>query len=178
MTAQLFIQVMLYLVLIGAFARLLAIPFIRAYQGEPTLVLRLCGPLERLLCRLADVPAGPGPLPTDAEMSWQSYTLSILVWNGVGVAVAYALLHLPYGAATRGFLRGFVAATTALSVLIVLVRGLRRQAVATVGNFWADLIRGTLYILLPLAVVLLALLSSAKVVQWLSFWLGLGMAAL
>src|SRR5262249_32598547 len=47
----------------------------------------------------------------------------------------------------------FVSAATGLAMAFALVRGFARSSAATVGNFWADLTRVTLYILLPMAVV-------------------------
>jgi len=62
----------------------------------------------------------------------------------------------------------FVSAATGMAVLIALIRGLARRQVATIGNFWVDLTRGTLYILLPLSFVLALVLASQGVVQTLS----------
>ena len=49
--------------------------------------------------------------------------------------------------------RNFTSAATGLAVALALVRGLVRRSSKTLGNYWVDLTRGTLYILLPLAVV-------------------------
>jgi K+-transporting ATPase ATPase A chain len=71
--------------------------------------------------------------------SWQSYggetTMSYLV-QMAGITV-----------------QSFVSAATGIAVAIALVRGLARRGSATIGNFWVDLTRGTLYLLLPIAVV-------------------------
>jgi len=48
----------------------------------------------------------------------------------------------------------FVSAATGIAVLTALIRGLTRRETRELGNFWADLVRSTLYILLPLALVL------------------------
>ncbi|MES4791719.1 MAG: potassium-transporting ATPase subunit KdpA, partial [Chloroflexota bacterium] len=50
--------------------------------------------------------------------------------------------------------QNFVSAAVGMCVLVALIRGLARHSASTVGNFWVDLTRGTLYILLPLALVL------------------------
>jgi K+-transporting ATPase ATPase A chain len=47
----------------------------------------------------------------------------------------------------------FVSAATGIALALALVRGFARRSAATIGNFWVDLTRGTLYILLPLAIV-------------------------
>jgi K+-transporting ATPase ATPase A chain len=59
----------------------------------------------------------------------------------------------------------FVSAAAGMAVLVALVRGFARQSAATVGNFWVDLVRGTLYVLLPLSFVLALVLVSQGVVQ-------------
>lgn len=50
--------------------------------------------------------------------------------------------------------QNFLSAATGMAVLIALVRGFTRRTAATIGNFWVDLTRSTLYILLPLSFVL------------------------
>ncbi len=49
--------------------------------------------------------------------------------------------------------RNFTSAATGLAVAIALLRGLTRRTSATIGNYWVDLTRGILYILLPISVV-------------------------
>ena len=49
--------------------------------------------------------------------------------------------------------RNFTSAATGMAVAIALVRGLTRRTSSTIGNYWVDLTRGILYILLPIAVV-------------------------
>ncbi len=49
--------------------------------------------------------------------------------------------------------QNFVAAAIGLTVAIALARGIARETRATLGNFWVDLTRGTLYVLLPLSIV-------------------------
>ena len=61
--------------------------------------------------------------------------------------------------------QNFVSAASGLCVLAVLTRGLVRRDSSTVGNFWQDLVRATLGLLLPLAVLLGLLLASQGVVQ-------------
>lgn len=61
--------------------------------------------------------------------------------------------------------QNFVSAAVGMCVLVALIRGLARHSALTVGNFWVDLTRGTLYILLPLALVFAVFLVSQGVVQ-------------
>ncbi|WP_298434960.1 potassium-transporting ATPase subunit KdpA [Geobacter sp.] len=59
----------------------------------------------------------------------------------------------------------FVSAATGMTVAIALIRGFVRRRTAAVGNFWVDLTRSTLYILLPLSLVFAIFLVSQGVIQ-------------
>jgi K+-transporting ATPase ATPase A chain len=61
--------------------------------------------------------------------------------------------------------QNFVSAATGMAVLAALARGFARRTANTIGNYWVDLTRGTLYILLPLALILALVLVSQGVVQ-------------
>lgn len=61
--------------------------------------------------------------------------------------------------------QNFVSAATGLAVVIALIRGIVRRETTNLGNFWVDLVRGTLYVLLPLAIILAILLASQGVIQ-------------
>jgi K+-transporting ATPase ATPase A chain len=61
--------------------------------------------------------------------------------------------------------QNFVSAATGIAVLIALIRGLARRSAATIGNFWNDLVRSTIYVLLPLALIYATLLVSQGVIQ-------------
>ena len=50
-------------------------------------------------------------------------------------------------------MHNFVSAATGVALAVALVRGFARRSARTVGNFWADLVRCTLYVLLPIAIV-------------------------
>ena len=83
--------------------------------------------------------------------NWQSYsgenTLSFLV-QMIGLTV-----------------QNFVSAATGMAVLIAIMRGLTRKTTRKLGNFWVDLTRSVVYILLPLSIILAILLVSQGVVQ-------------
>jgi len=59
----------------------------------------------------------------------------------------------------------FVSAATGMAVVIALIRGFARRTTSGVGNFWVDLTRGTLYILLPLSLIAAVVLVSQGVIQ-------------
>jgi K+-transporting ATPase ATPase A chain len=86
--------------------------------------------------------------------NWQSYggetTLSYLTqMAGLGV-------------------QNFVSAASGMAVLVALIRGITRHSSETIGNYWVDLTRSTLYILIPLSLVYSLLLVSQGVVQTFS----------
>ena len=57
--------------------------------------------------------------------------------------------------------QNFLSAATGIVVAVALIRGFARHTAATIGNFWVDVTRATLYVLLPLS-TLLASRSSAR----------------
>ena len=61
--------------------------------------------------------------------------------------------------------QNFLSASAGLAVLMVLIRGFAQKNTSDIGNFWVDMIRGNLYILLPLAIISSVFLSSQGVVQ-------------
>jgi K+-transporting ATPase ATPase A chain len=61
--------------------------------------------------------------------------------------------------------QNFVSAAAGMATLVAFVRGFRQRQVEDLGNFWVDLVRGTLYILLPLSLVLAVVLVSQGVIQ-------------
>jgi K+-transporting ATPase ATPase A chain len=83
--------------------------------------------------------------------NWQSYggetTLSYLV-QMAGLTV-----------------QNFVSAATGMAVLVALIRGITRRTSASLGNFWVDLTRSTLYVLLPLSLLVALVLVGQGVVQ-------------
>jgi K+-transporting ATPase ATPase A chain len=88
--------------------------------------------------------------------NWQSYsgenTLSYLV-QMTGLTV-----------------QNFVSAATGIAVLLALIRGLTRKTSDTLGNFWADMTRSVVYVLLPLSVILTVALVSQGAVQTFSHY--------
>jgi K+-transporting ATPase ATPase A chain len=61
--------------------------------------------------------------------------------------------------------QNFVSAATGISVMLALIRGLSRKTTTELGNFWVDLTRSTIYILIPLSIVLAVLLTGQGVIQ-------------
>jgi K+-transporting ATPase ATPase A chain len=61
--------------------------------------------------------------------------------------------------------QNFVSPAVGAAVLVALIRGLARHSASTVGNFWVDLVRSVLYILLPLSIIVAIFLVSQGVIQ-------------
>jgi K+-transporting ATPase ATPase A chain len=82
-------------------------------------------------------------------------------WQGYGGETTMSHLTQVLGLTVQNF----VSAATGMAVLAALIRGFARRSADTIGNFWVDLTRTTLYILLPLSVVVAVILVSQGVVQ-------------
>lgn len=61
--------------------------------------------------------------------------------------------------------QNFVSAATGIAVMLALIRGIIRKTSASIGNFWTDLTRSVVYILLPLSIILAVILVGQGVVQ-------------
>ena len=83
--------------------------------------------------------------------NWQNY---------VGEATMSHLTQMA-GLATQNF----VSAGVGLAVAVALIRGLTRRRAETIGNFWVDLTRGVVFVLLPLSILLACVLMARGVVQ-------------
>src|SRR5436190_11288592 len=62
-------------------------------------------------------------------------------------------------------IHNFVSAATGIAIAAALVRGIARESVKTVGNFWIDLVRVTYYLLLPICLVFAVFLVSQGMIQ-------------
>jgi K+-transporting ATPase ATPase A chain len=82
-------------------------------------------------------------------------------WQGYSGESTMSYLTQMAGLAVQNFL----SAASGIVVAVVLIRGLARHSTKAIGNFWADLTRCTLYVLVPIAVVLAVALASQGVVQ-------------
>jgi K+-transporting ATPase ATPase A chain len=82
-------------------------------------------------------------------------------WQGYGGETTMSYLTQMLGLTVQNF----VSAATGMAVLVALIRGFVRRETAHIGNFWVDMTRSVLYILLPLSFVLALALVSQGVVQ-------------
>jgi potassium-transporting ATPase potassium-binding subunit len=200
MTGNGILQIAFYLIVLLALAKPLGAYMARVYEGQPIVLDRILGWLERLIYRASGVVPG-------AEMGWKTYALTMLLFNLAGLLAVYALQRLQgllplnpaglgpvspdssfntavsfatntnwqgYGGeTTMSYLtqmlaltvQNFVSAATGMAVAVALIRGFARRSAETIGNFWVDLTRTTLYVLLPLSFVFALVLVSQGVVQ-------------
>jgi K+-transporting ATPase ATPase A chain len=86
-----------------------------------------------------------------ANTNWQSYSPDVTM--GYSVQILGLLVQ------------NFVSAAVGIAVAVALIRGLARLRSGTIGNFWVDLTRGTLRLLLPLAAVSAVVLIAGGVIQ-------------
>ena len=202
MTLQGHLQLAFLLAILVAVSAPLGRYMARVYEGRLVRLDRAWGAPERWIYRFCRI-------DPSTEMSWRTYALAAVSFNGVGLLVLTALAlaqgilpanpralpglswHLAFntavsfvtntnwqsygGETTMSHLTqmlglgvwNFLSAATGLAVLVALVRGIVRRASDTIGNFWVDVVRGTLYVLLPLSAVLALALVSQGVVQTL-----------
>jgi K+-transporting ATPase ATPase A chain len=120
--------------------------------------------LQRLQGSLPGNPQGLGAVSADSSFNTAVSFVTNTNWQGYGGESTMSYLVQMTGLAVQNFL----SAATGLAVLIALVRSFSRKTSSTVGNFWFDLTRSTLYILLPLALVVALVLVSQGVVQTFS----------
>jgi K+-transporting ATPase ATPase A chain len=79
---------------------------------------------------------------------------------------------LSYGSQMWGLtVQNFLSAATGNAALLALIRGIMRKSTDRIGNFWVDLVRTIIYLLLPLAFILSLVLISQGVIQNLSPYL-------
>jgi potassium-transporting ATPase potassium-binding subunit len=117
--------------------------------------------LQRLQGVLPLNPQGFGAVSPDSSFNTAVSFASNTNWQGYGGEATMSYLTQMLGLGVQNFL----SAASGMAVLIALIRGFVRRQSATLGNFWVDLTRSTLYILLPLSMVLALFLVSQGVVQ-------------
>jgi K+-transporting ATPase ATPase A chain len=117
--------------------------------------------LQRLQGMLPLNPQGLGAVSPDSSFNTAVSFVTNTNWQGYGGETTMSYLTQMLGLGVQNF----VSAATGMAVLVALIRGLARRSTGTIGNFWVDLTRSTLYILLPLSLVLAVVLVSQGVVQ-------------
>ena len=116
--------------------------------------------LQRLQGLLSLNPQGLGAVTPDSSWNTATSFATNTNWQGYSGEVTMSYLSQMLGLTVQNF----VSAATGMAVLIALIRGIVRHSTKGIGNFWVDLTRTTLYILLPLSFVLALVLVSQGVV--------------
>ncbi|HSB53913.1 MAG TPA: potassium-transporting ATPase subunit KdpA [Gemmatimonadales bacterium] len=117
--------------------------------------------LQRLQGALPLNPAHMGPVEQKVAFNTAISFVTNTNWQAYGGEATMSYLTQMLGLTVQNF----VSAATGMAVLIAFIRGISRHETNQLGSFWADLVRGTLYILLPLSFVLALALVSQGVVQ-------------
>jgi len=196
MTANGWLQIALYSVVLLALTKPLGIYIERVYDGS----MRWLRPVERLLYRLAGVD------PAE-DQHWTRYTAAMLLFSLASMLLTYVALrlqhllplnpqHLPAVVGRQAFetsasfttntnwqsysgestmsyfsqmtqlaFHNFASAAAGMAVAVALIRGIARRSGGAIGNFWVDLVRGTLYLFVPLSVVLALLFVQQGTIQ-------------
>jgi K+-transporting ATPase ATPase A chain len=117
--------------------------------------------LQRLQHVLPLNPQSMAAVSPDSSFNTAVSFASNTNWQGYGGETTMSYLTQMLGLTVQNF----VSASTGMAVLALFIRGLARHSAKTLGNFWVDMTRSTLYILMPLSIVLAVLLVSQGVVQ-------------
>ena len=117
--------------------------------------------LQRLQAVLPLNPQALGAVTPHSSFNTAASFASNTNWQGYGGEVTMSYLSQMLGLNVQNF----VSAATGMATLVALISGLRRRTTQNVGNFWVDLTRSTLYILLPLALLVALVQTSQGVVQ-------------
>ena len=189
MTANGWLQILIFLGLILLVTKPLGVFMTRVFNRERTFLDPLLRPVERLIYRATGV-------NEEREMGWIEYGVSMLLFSGVSMLLLYLIQrvqgHLPwnpqkFGAVSPAHLafntaasfdtntnwqaysgettmsyftqmaglayHNFVSAATGIALAIAFIRGIARREMKTIGNFWVDLVRCALWVLVPFCLV-------------------------
>ena len=200
MTKLELLKIVVYFLLILTVTKPLGLYMKHVFSKEKTFFDPLLRPIERLLYRLSGV-------DEKKEHDWMQYTIAMLVFNGIGLLLTYAILRLQHllplnpdklgsvapdlawntavsfttntnwqayaGESAMSHLsqmvaltfHNFISAATGIALAIAVLRGIARQSAKTIGNFWSDLTRATLWVLLPISLVTAVVLLSQGAIQ-------------
>jgi K+-transporting ATPase ATPase A chain len=140
----------------------------KAYAKTALVFSALCWLVLYAILRLqggsALNPTGFGAAPWDVTFNTTSSFVTNTNWQFYSGEATLSYLSQMLGLAVQNF----VSAAVGMAVLIAVIRGFARRSAGTLGNFWVDLTRTLLYILVPLSFVGALILVSQGVVQTLA----------
>ena len=117
--------------------------------------------LQRVQSALPFNPQGLGAVSPDLAFNSAVSFGTNTNWQNYSGEVALSYMTQMLGMTVQNFL----SAGTGMAILVALIRGIARNSANTIGNYWVDLIRSVVYILLPLSMLLALALVSQGVVQ-------------
>ncbi|MFZ0582977.1 MAG: potassium-transporting ATPase subunit KdpA [Candidatus Acidiferrales bacterium] len=200
MTANGWLQILLFLLVIFAVAKPMGVFMTRVFSREKTFLDPLLRPLERLLYKLTGV-------DEKREMRWTEYAIAMLLFSGVSMALLYAMervqqllpwnpeklaavptdlafntaasfttntnwqayvpeVTMSYFTQMAGLAyHNFMSAAVGIALAIAVIRGIARREQDTIGNFWVDLTRTVLWVLLPACLLVSMVFVSQGVIQ-------------
>jgi K+-transporting ATPase ATPase A chain len=120
--------------------------------------------LQRMQGYLPLNPTGMGAVTADSSLNTAVSFITNTNWQGYGGETTMSYLTQMVGLTVQNF----VSAAAGMAILIAFIRGFTRHNTHDLGNFWVDMTRSTLYILLPLSILVAILLVSQGVVQTFS----------
>jgi K+-transporting ATPase ATPase A chain len=200
MTANGWLQIGIYLLVLLAITKPMGVFMARVFAGEKTFLDPVLRPVERLLYRLCGV-------DDTREMDWKEYTIAMLLFSGVSMLALYLIervqqllpwnpQHFPKlatdlsfntaasfttntnwqnyaGESTMSYFtqmaglayHNFASAAVGIVIAIAVVRGIARRESKTIGNFWVDMTRCFLWVLLPVSLVVAMIFVSQGMIQ-------------
>jgi len=204
MSANGWLQILIFFLVILVVTKPLGIYMFRVFEGNTQPLPRFLGSIERVLYRLC------GINPKE-QQSWTAYTLALLLFSAITLLVTYAIERLQHvlplnpqqfgpvpadlafntaasfttntnwqnyaGESTMSYLtqmaglawHNFISAAAGICVALALARGLTYRLQSgdprTLGNFWVDLIRSIVYVLLPICIPVALVLVSQGIIQ-------------
>jgi K+-transporting ATPase ATPase A chain len=200
MTANGWLQIGIYLLVLLAITKPMGVFMARVFAGEKTFLDPVLRPVERLLYRLCGV-------DDTREMDWKEYTIAMLLFSGVSMLALYLIervqqllpwnpQHFPKlatdlafntaasfttntnwqnygGESTMSYFtqmaglayHNFASAAVGIVIAIAVVRGIARRESKTIGNFWVDMTRCFLWVLLPICLLVALVFVSQGMIQ-------------
>lgn len=200
MSMQSLMLLLAFMLVLLALAWPLGLLLSRVANGGAVPGLKFLGRIEALLYKMGGVQA-------ESNMSWTTYAIALLVFNGIGALFVFAMQRMQQwlplnpqslanisadssfntavsfvsntnwqgysGEQTMSYLtqmlaltgQNFFSAATGIAVAFALIRGFSSGSSKTIGNFWVDVVRTTLYVLLPLSLIFSVILISQGVIQ-------------
>ena len=121
--------------------------------------------ISYLIFRLQGVlPFNPQHLPAvTPTLAWNTSVSFVTNTNWQSYSGETTMSYLSQMASLA--VQNFLSAAAGIAVAVALIRGFSRRGAKTIGNFWADLIRGTLYVLLPISLVAAIIFMAQGAVQ-------------